>query len=115
MVIRRDWFKRQVSILAQALGAALGLRKKGDVEASLQAFENALHEAFGMNGKLALALPLESFLSLACRGEAPDPELLSSLAELFREWGDALAERGLAADAAAARSRAQELLKRASA
>ncbi|MEK7746433.1 MAG: hypothetical protein AAB576_07195 [Elusimicrobiota bacterium] len=110
-MIKRDWFKRQIEILAQALGAALGLKGRGDIQGSIAEIETAIQKAFGMSGRLALGFSLEDFLSLACRGDRPTPELLSTLAGLFQEWGALLEAQGSAAEAAAARERAQDLLR----
>jgi len=82
-MIRRDWYKRHLEIMAQAIGNILGLRKKGDLQAATQAAEKAMRDAFGMDGKLALGLPLDQVLFFACRGEKASPELLASLADLF--------------------------------
>lgn len=109
-MIKRDWFKRQIEILAQVLAVVLGLKEKGDIQGSIAEIETAVQKAFGMSGKLALGLGAEDFLSLACRGDKPTPELLSTLAGLFQEWGALLEIQGLSADAASARARAQELL-----
>jgi hypothetical protein len=108
-MIRRDWFKRHVEILAQALGVALGLKKKGEATAAVAVIEAAVRSTFGLSGTLALGLSLKEFLSLACRGEKPSPELLSTLAELFREWAGLLEKEGRAAEAASALGRAVEL------
>ena len=110
-MIKRDWFKRQIEILAQVLAAALGLKQKGDIQGSIAEIETAIQKAFGMSGKLALGFSLEDFLSLACRGDKPTPELLSTLAGLFQEWGTLLETQGYSADAAAALERAQDLLR----
>ena len=93
-MIRRDLFKRHVEILAQALGSVLGLKSKGEIQAAVAALEAAIHKACGMSAKLALGLPLEEFISLACRGEEPSSELLSALARLFREWAGLLETQG---------------------
>jgi hypothetical protein len=108
-MIRRDWFKRQIDIVVQALGLVLGLKQKGEIQASIGALEAAVLKAFGMSGPLALGLPLDEFISLACRGESPSPELLSALADFFREWGGLLAAQGRGAEAAAAADRAEAL------
>lgn len=114
-MIRRDWFKRQVEILAQALGVVLGLKQKGDIQASVAAIETAIQQAFGLSGKLALALPLEELISFACRGVKPSAELLSGLAKLFSEWADLLEASGSADQATLARERAKALSERAAA
>lgn len=114
-MIRRDWFKRQVEILAQALGVVLGLKQKGDIQASVAAIETAIQQAFGLSGKLALGLPLEELLAFACRGVKPSSELLSGLAKLFGEWAELLDAQGSADQAALARERAQALIERAAA
>ncbi|MBI5630617.1 MAG: hypothetical protein HY921_07020 [Elusimicrobia bacterium] len=114
MAIRRDWFKRQVEILAQALGSALGLKQKGETQASIAALEGALQSAFGVSGKLALGLSLQDFISLACRGEEPSAELLAALSRLFSQWAALLEAQGRSSEASAARSRAQVLLEMAS-
>ena len=110
-MIRRDWFKRHVEIMAQALGAVLGLKSKGDIQAAAAAIEAAIPKAFGMGGKLALGLPIEEFITLACRGEEPSAEFLSASAKLFREWAGLLETPGRATEAAAALARAQALLQ----
>lgn len=109
-MIQRDWFKRHLEILAQALGSVLGLKGKGEVQAAAAAIEAAIQKAFGMNGKLALGLRLEDFLSLACRGEEPSPELLSAMARLFNEWAGLLETQGRRAEAALSLARGQTLL-----
>ncbi|MBI4345822.1 MAG: hypothetical protein HY553_03140 [Elusimicrobia bacterium] len=108
-MIRRDWYKRHVDILAQAIGAALGLKKKGDVQASIAAIEEAVRKTFGTHGKLALMLPLDQFLSLACRGEKPSAELLAELERMFLEWAALLEAAGDPVQAQAARSRARDV------
>jgi len=108
-MIRRDWFKQHVEILAQALGAAVGLRKKGEIPAAVAAVEEAVRKSFGLSGQLALGLPLKDFLSLACRGEKPTAELLSASAELFREWAGLLRTEGREGEAASAFGRVDEL------
>ncbi|MDD5627547.1 MAG: hypothetical protein PHU21_00665 [Elusimicrobia bacterium] len=104
-MIRHDWFKRQVDILAQAIGAVLGLRGRGDIQASISAIESTIRKTFGMDGKLALTLSPEDFLSLACRGERPSTKLLSKLADLFGEWAELLQAQGSSSEAAAALAR----------
>ena len=108
-MIRRDWFKRHVEILAQALAAALALKKKGDIPGSVAAIEDAVQKTFGVNGKLALNLSLEDFLAFACRGTEPSPELLSALGDLFQGWADSLKAQGSTAAAALALARARAL------
>ena len=113
-MIRSDWFKRQLAIVAQALAVVLGLKEKGDIQAAAATLEAAAQKAFGMSGQLALGLPIDEFVSLACRGDAPAPELLTTLADFFREWGGLFEIQGRKAEAAAAADRAQALLKLAS-
>ena len=108
-MIRRDWYKRQVEIMAQAIGTMLGLRQKGDTQAAIAAAEKAVRDAFGMDGKLALGLSLEQVLFFACRGQKASPELLSSLAELICAWGEALDAAGRSEDARRAAERTIEL------
>lgn len=110
-MIRRDWFKHHVDIMAQALGSVLGLKNKGEIQAATATLEAAIHKAFGMSGKLAIGLPLEEFISLACRGEEPSSEFLSALAKLFREWAGLLETQGRPAEAASALARAQALFQ----
>lgn len=110
-MIRRDWLKRQVEILAQALGSVLGLKRKGEIQAALAAIETSVQRTCGMSGQLALALPLEEFIKLACRGEDPSPELLSAMADIFREWASLLNTQERRAEAASALARAQELVE----
>lgn len=107
-MIRRDWTKRHIEIMAQAIGAILGLKAKGETQGAIAAAEKAVRDAFGMNGKLALDLPLEQVLFFACRGEKASPELLASLAELFDAWAGALQAHGRDADSVRARKRAAE-------
>ncbi|MBI3297851.1 MAG: hypothetical protein HYZ75_06795 [Elusimicrobia bacterium] len=109
MSIRREWFKRHLEILTQALGTVLGLKGRGEVQASIAALESALEKAFGMNGQLALAFPLEQFLSLALRGEKASPELLDALSRLFTEYAALLESSGRNSEAASARERAAAL------
>ena len=106
MSIRRDWFKNKVDILAQAAGAVLGLKGKGEVLQAAVKLEEAFRSAFGMDPKLALALPLEDFLKMACRDVAPSPELLASLAGFFDDWAEVLEAAGRKDEAALARERA---------
>ena len=61
-MIKRDWFKRQIEILAQALGIVLGLKQKGDIQGSIAEIETAIQKAFGMSGKLALGFGIDEFL-----------------------------------------------------
>ena len=110
MAIRREWFKRQIDVLAQALAAALGFKRKGQAQAAQTSIETALRDAFGMDPRLALGMPLDQFIELACRGEAPAPELLSHLADLFGEWAELLSAAGRNGDAAMARQRLEECL-----
>lgn len=108
MPIRRDWFKEQVEVLVQALGAALGLKKKGEVQAAVERADDGFHKAFGMNGRLAIGLPFDQFLFLALRGETPSEERLAALAAAFKEWGEVLEAAGRQAEADAAFKRAEE-------
>lgn len=108
-MINREWFKRQVEIIAQAVGAVLGLKQKGDIQAAIEQAESTIKKVCGMNAKLALGLDVKDAVSLACRGEEPTPEFLNSLAELFGEWASLLASQGRAVEADAARARAQAL------
>ncbi|MCX5794273.1 MAG: hypothetical protein NTY77_02100 [Elusimicrobia bacterium] len=110
-MIQRDWFMNHIEIMVKALSAVLGLKNKGEIQAAAAALEAAIHKAFGISEKLALALPLEEVLPLACRGQAPSSEFLSTLASLFREWAGLLETQGRPAEAAAALSRAQALLQ----
>jgi hypothetical protein len=112
-MIRSDWFKRQVDILVRSLAAALGLKNKGEIPAALSTLEYSIQQAFGMSGQLALGLPLEDFLSFASRNVSPSPELLSTLADLFREWAALLKAQGRTAEADMALARSQELSQRA--
>jgi hypothetical protein len=111
--IRRDWFKRQVDILAQAIGTVLALRKKGEIQGAEANLEEAVKKAFGMSGKLALGLPFDDFLGFVCRGELASAPLLADLARLFDQWAAALEETGRAPEAAQARRRAEECRARA--
>lgn len=88
----------------------LGLKAKGDVQAAVAEAESAVRRAFGLDGKLALGLPLEQVLFLACRGEKPTPELLTALSELFRAWADSLSADGRTEDATRAREKAAALI-----
>ncbi|MBI5202045.1 MAG: hypothetical protein HY925_10700 [Elusimicrobia bacterium] len=108
-MIRRDWYKRHVEILAQAIGNMLGLKQRGETQAAIAAAEKAVREAFGMDGKLALGLSLEQVLFFACRGEKATPELLATLADLFSAWGEALDAAGRSEDARRAAERTIEL------
>lgn len=110
-MIRRDWFKNHVEIMARALSAVLGLKSQGDIQAAASTLEVSLNKAIGMSAKLALALPLEEVLSLACRGQEPSCEFLSTLAKLFHEWAGLLETQGRTAEAASAQARAQALLQ----
>ena len=107
-MIQRDWFEQHIEILAQAIGAALGLKEKGEIQASIAGIETAVQKIFGMSPKLALNLPLNDFIKLTCRGEEPSPKLLSTLAKLFQEWADLLKAAGRDQDAELARIRARE-------
>lgn len=109
-MIRRDWFKRHLEMIAQALGVALGLKEKGEVQAAIASIEASIQEAFGMSAKLALGLPLHEFIKFACRGEAPPPELLALLEKTFLEWAELLTAAGRTGEAALARARAQEVV-----
>ena len=110
-MIRRDWFEQRIEFLAQAIAAALGFKAKGDVQAAIENTEAAFSKAFGMKAGLALGLPLEQFLSFACRGEKPTPEFLAALAKTFGAWADILKAGGREAEAAMAQERAAECLK----
>jgi hypothetical protein len=110
-MIRRDWFEQRIEILSQAIAAALGLKAKGDVQAAIVNMENAFTKAFGMNVELALGFPFDQFLSFACRGEKPTPELLEAMAKTFAAWSDVLKAAGRDADAALAHERSQECLR----
>lgn len=106
MSIRRDWFKNKVDILAQVAAAVLGLRGKGEVLAAAVKLEEGFRSAFGMDARLALALPFKDFLDLVSRGIAPSPELLAALAGFFHDWAGVLEAQNRPADAAMARERA---------
>jgi len=110
-MIHRDWFKHHVEIMMQALAAILGLKAKGATQAASEACKAALQKAFGMDGKLALVLPLDELMSLGCRGQSPSPEFLAAAAKLFQEWAGLLETQGRPAEAAAAAARAQALLQ----
>ena len=109
-MIRRDWFKQQIEIMAQALGSALGLKAKGDIQAAIESTEAAFSKVFGMNGRLALGLPLDQFIPLACRGEKPSEEFLAALAKAFSGWADLLKAGGRDVEASVAYKRAEECL-----
>lgn len=106
MSIRRDYFKTKVDILAQVGASLLGLKGKGTVQEAAAKLEEAFRQAFGFDSKLALALPFDGFLKLACRDVKPSPELLSSLAKHFDDWAEALEASGHPDVAAMARERA---------
>ncbi|MDE2291845.1 MAG: hypothetical protein KGL53_07160 [Elusimicrobia bacterium] len=108
-MIRRDWFKRHVEVLAQCLGTVLGLRKKGEVQEAAAVLETSLQKAFGLGAPLCLGLPLEEFLRLACRGVPPSAEFLETLSGVFAAWGELFAAQARPEDAAAAQARADEL------
>jgi hypothetical protein len=108
MPIEHDWLKKYIAIMAQILGTAAGLHKKGQVKEALAAVEEGVRKAYGLTGGLALALPFQEFLTLALRGEKPTPELLAGMAELFEAWSRLLQEAGRPAEAAAAKQRAAE-------
>lgn len=108
MSIRRDWFKSKVDILAQAAAAVLGLKGKGAVLEAAVKLEEAFRSAFGMDPRLALAVPFADFLKMACRDVKPSPELLDSLARFFEDWGEALEASGRTDEAALARGKAAE-------
>ncbi|MBI5883726.1 MAG: hypothetical protein HZB91_11555 [Elusimicrobia bacterium] len=110
-MIHRDWFKRHLEILTQALGAVLGLKAKGDIQAAAAAIETAIQKAFGMSGKLALGLQFGDFISLACKGEEPSAELLSAMSKLFQEWAELLEAQGRTAEASLSRTRGQAILE----
>lgn len=106
MSIRRDYFKTKVDILAQVAATLLGLKGKGAVQEAAVKLEEAFRRAFGFDSRLALALPFEDFLKLACRDVKPSPELLASLAKHFDAWAEALEGSGRPDVAALARERA---------
>ena len=108
-MIKREWFRRQIEIIAQAVGTVLGLKQKGDIQAAIEQAESTIKKVCGMDAKLALGLDVKDVVSLACRDEEPTPEFLSSLAGLFVEWAELLESQGRAAEAGAARERAQAL------
>ena len=110
-MIRRDWFKRHLEMIAQALGVALGLKEKGEIQAAIASIETSIKEAFGISGKLAIGLPLHEFIKFACRGEEPPPELLAMLEKTFNEWAELLTAVGRVGEATLARTRAQEVVK----
>ena len=114
-MIRRDWLQSMVDVLTQALGAALGLKKKGDIQTAAATMEGSIQKAFGMNPKLALGLPLKEFISLGCRGDKPPAEVLLSLSKVFGEWAGLLQAQGRRGEAAMALVRAEELLQLANA
>ena len=108
MSIRRDWYKNKVDILAQVAATVLGLKGKGAVQEAAVKLEEAFRSAFGVDAKLALALPLADFLALACRGLPPSPEVAAALAGFFADWAELLETSGRRAEAASARDRAAE-------
>lgn len=108
MAIRRDWIKRQVETLAQALGAALGLKAKGEVQAAVESLESAIKKSFGSDARFLLGLPFEQFLFFACRGETPSAEELAELARVFDEFAALLTAAGRAGEADLARRRAED-------
>ncbi|MBI5624403.1 MAG: hypothetical protein HY924_11550 [Elusimicrobia bacterium] len=108
-MIHRDWFKRQLEVIVQALGTVLGLKAEGEVQTAAAAVEAAVQKAFGMSSNLALGLRIEDFLTLACRGEEPTAEFLSGMAKLFAEWAGLLDAQGRPAEAALSKSRSQTL------
>ena len=103
MSIRRDYFKNKVDIFAQAAGAVLGLKGKGEVLQAAVKLEEAFRQAFGFDARLALALPFDDFLKMACRDVKPSPELLAALARFFSDWAYLLESQGRPDDAAMAR------------
>lgn len=106
MSIRRDWFKRHVETLAQAAGTVLGLKRAGQVRQAEAEAAQSFRQVFGMDARLALALPLKDFLDLAFRGVRPSGEALAALAGHFELWADLLEASGRADEAALARERA---------
>lgn len=115
MPIEQDWVKRLVATLAEAIGAALGLKKKGEERQAADVLAKGVEKALGMNARLALGLPLDDFLRLACRGEEPKAQVLAALADAFEQWAGLLDGSGQPQWAAAARARARELAARAGA
>lgn len=109
-MIQRDFFKRHIEILAQAVGTLLGLKEKGEIQGSLAGVEEAVQKAFGMSWKLALGMPFRAFVNLTCRGEEPSPALLAAAAELFEQWAGLLKAEGRVAEAEQALARAQEIV-----
>lgn len=108
MGIRRDWFKNKVDILVQAGALVLGLKGKGQVHEAAAKLEEAFRSAFGMDPKLALAIPFADFLKLACRDVKPSPELLASLTRFFDGWAEVLEAAGRVDEAGLARGKAAE-------
>lgn len=106
MSIRRDWFKNKVDILAQAAAVVLGLKGRGAAVEAAVKLEEAFRSAFGLDARLALALPFKDFLDMVCRGAPPSAELLAALAGYFDDWASVLEAQGRPDDAALARERA---------
>lgn len=107
-MIRRDWFKRHVEILAQVAGTVLGLKKAGQVQQAEAEAARSFQQLFGMDGRLALALPFKDFLDFAFRGVKPSGEVLAALAAHFESWAGLLEAAGRADEAALARERAAQ-------
>lgn len=92
MSIRRDWFKTKVELLTK-----IG-----------EAPEDAFRAAFGMDPRLALAVPFADFLKMACRDVKPSPELRDALTRFFEDWAAVLEASGRGDEAALARGKAAE-------
>lgn len=92
MSIRRDWFKDKVELLSKA-----GVNP-----------EEGFRSAFGMDPRLALAVPFADFLKVACRDVKPSPELAAALAGFFADWAETIEASGRHSEATLARERAAE-------
>lgn len=108
MSIRRDYFKTKVDILAQVGATLLGLKGKGAVQEAGVKLEEAFRSAFGMDPRLALAIPFPDFLKMACRDVTPSPELLTALAGFFASWAELLESSGRKDEAALAREKSEQ-------
>ena len=108
-MLREDYLQRMVRQLAQALARVLGLRRRGETEAALEALESAMASLAGLHPRTVEASD-PAVLAALLR----EPVRLAALGRLLAERAALEGERGQAERAAATRRRALALLLEAS-
>lgn len=108
-MLRDDYLERMIRQLAQALARIVGLRRRGETEAALEALDAAVAAAAGLDPR-AVEASDPAVLAALLR----EPARLAALGRLLAERAGLEDDRGQGQRAAATRARALSLLLEAS-